>query len=134
MLPRTRAPPGSNPISAIAVIDLPQPLSPIRPSVSPRARRKSMPRNASAGPRGVFNVTRSPETSSRGAADWDTFALCTTPVGDPCAIIDWIVNVNSDLRSVFSALKQASPVGVDVPVFVRFHLLRRYDEVSLRTS
>ena len=41
---------------ASAVIDLPQPLSPISPSVSPRPSCRSMPRNASAGPRPVERV------------------------------------------------------------------------------
>jgi hypothetical protein len=38
---------GSRPISAMTVMDLPQPDSPIRPSVSPRSSEKLTPRTAS---------------------------------------------------------------------------------------
>ena len=49
---------GSRPISASAVIDLPQPDSPTRPSVSPRSSEKLTPRTACAGPRLVLSRTR----------------------------------------------------------------------------
>ena len=58
MEPETFAPSGSRPISASAVMDLPQPDSPINPTVSPRAIANEIPRSASAGPRLVCRVTR----------------------------------------------------------------------------
>jgi hypothetical protein len=69
--PLARAASGSRPISASAVIDLPQPDSPISPAVSPRSSENDTPRSASAGPRGVGRVTRRSLTSSRAKADVD---------------------------------------------------------------
>jgi hypothetical protein len=65
MLPVTRAFSGSRPMSAITVIDLPQPDSPISPSVSPRSSVKLALRTASAGPRWVCSSTERSRTSSR---------------------------------------------------------------------
>ena len=42
--------------------------------------------------------------------------------------------MNPDLRSVLSALRKASPVVVDVPADVRYQLMRRYVDVSVRNS
>ena len=42
--------------------------------------------------------------------------------------------MNPDLRSVLAALRRASPVVVDVPADVRYQLLRRYVDVSVRNS
>src|SRR5690348_180638 len=67
MLPVTTALSGSNPISASAVTDLPQPDSPTSPSVSPRLSAKLTPRTADAGPRLVLSRTPRPSTSIRGA-------------------------------------------------------------------
>ena len=53
MLPVMRALSGNRPMSDMTVMDLPQPDSPIRPSVSPRSSEKLTPRTASAGPRWV---------------------------------------------------------------------------------
>src|SRR6478736_5763143 len=66
MLPLMTALSGNNPISANAVTDLPQPDSPIRPSVPPRASEKLTPRTASAGPRLVLSRTRKLSTSISG--------------------------------------------------------------------
>src|SRR3954468_3266889 len=66
MLPLIAALSGNRPISAIAVTDLPQPDSPIRPSVSPGASEKLTPRTASTRPRPVRSLTRKSSTSSKG--------------------------------------------------------------------
>ncbi|MEP6874904.1 MAG: diguanylate cyclase [Burkholderiales bacterium] len=42
--------------------------------------------------------------------------------------------MNPDFRSVLAALRRASPVVVDVPDDVRYQLMRRYVEVSVRNS
>ncbi len=67
MLPLTLAPSGSRPISASAVSDLPQPDSPIRPSVPPAVSEKSMPRTVSTMPYGVASAMRRLVTSSNGS-------------------------------------------------------------------
>ncbi len=66
MLPVTCAFSGSKPMSAITLIDLPQPDSPTRPRVSPRSSEKLMSRTAYAGPRWVCSFTWRLLTSSRG--------------------------------------------------------------------
>ena len=66
MLPEVVAWCGSRPNRAMAVIDLPQPDSPIRPRVSPLSKTKLTSRTAAAGPRWVCSCTLKCRTSSRG--------------------------------------------------------------------
>ena len=65
MLPVTRAPSGSRPISAITVMVLPLPDSPTRHSESPRASVKLALRTARAGPRCVCSWIDRSWTSRR---------------------------------------------------------------------
>src|SRR5438445_590670 len=85
MLPLITALSGNNPISAIAVTDLPQPDSPIRPSVPPRASEKLTPRTASAGPRLVLSRTRKFSTSISGALSLITAPAPAADRTDPAA-------------------------------------------------
>ncbi len=60
---------GSRPITASAVIDLPQPDSPTRHSVSPRFTWNDTSRTARSGPRGVAMSTPRPSTSRTTSPD-----------------------------------------------------------------
>jgi len=73
MAPETLARSGSKPITAKAVSDLPQPLSPIKPRVSPCCISKLTPRNASTWPCEVCRATRKSRTDSKGDVLLDVF-------------------------------------------------------------
>ena len=67
MLPCVTWPlPGSSPITAMAVVDLPEPDSPTIASVSPAARSRSTPSTACTMPSTVRNSTATSRTCSRG--------------------------------------------------------------------
>ena len=67
MLPLVTLPlPGSSPMTAIAVVDLPEPDSPTIASVSPAARSRSTPSTAWTVPSTVRNSTATSRTCSSG--------------------------------------------------------------------
>ena len=72
----TRPEASSRRVTANAVTDFPEPLSPTTPSVSPAATEKDTPRTASTSPRRVEKVTCRSSMARRGAVS-ETFTVKT---------------------------------------------------------